>query len=109
MFALLQAIPMNAVSLDHNDEALVHDGEVEVLKVDASEERLKDYLAAYQFRFRAAIEDWEALDPGGEWGPEHDRLDDELHEKYRVTGVIAEETTFLIVEIFDGDDDDGTE
>src|SRR5262249_47752284 len=106
MFALLQVLPVCNADKERSDDVCVSDAEhVFVIKVDMSEDRLKEYAAAYQFRFRAAVEDWEALDPSpeGEWGPGHERL---LCDKYRVTGVLAEETTFHIVEAFDGGDGD---
>jgi hypothetical protein len=105
MFALLQVIPFATADLDRDrcdDEYGICDAEsVEVIKVDASEDRLKEY--------RAACEDFDELDPGGEWGPAVESLYSELVTKYRVTGILSKNTMFKIVRVGSGDDDDRAE
>jgi hypothetical protein len=110
MFALLQVKHLANACQDDDDKYAVCDAEcVEVIKVDTSENRLKEWATAYQYRHRAAVEDFNALDPGGEWGPEHARLFEEIVTKYRVAGTLDEETTFKIVRVDSGDSDEGAD
>src|SRR5262249_57751906 len=69
--------------------------DAKVIKVDRSKKRLEEYASAYQYRYRAAVEDFEALDPDPDvsWSPEHHSLFDEMHDKYRVIGVPPKATT----------------
>ena len=71
MFALLQINPPEA--LDDTDCG------VDVLAVDVSEERLEQFAADYQERFRAAHQEWTQWDDiDREWDEVHDRRSEEL-------------------------------
>jgi hypothetical protein len=107
MFALLQVIAFADVRQDEHDEWTVSGAEyVHVIRVDSDKARLTEFAAAYQYRFRAAVEDYNALDPGTDEWPELERVYDELSDKYRVTGMLNENTTFHIVKVDDGSGDD---
>jgi hypothetical protein len=70
-----------------------------VIAVGASEAELERYLAAYEYRFRAACEDFDAWDDKAkDWGAEHDRMHDELLDKYQVYGSLILKTRFKIAE-----------
>jgi hypothetical protein len=71
MFALLQVF--DQVGSEYDDEWTANG--VNVIKVDTDKERLEKFAAAYQYRYRAACEDFDDLADvldeanGGEWGP----------------------------------------
>ena len=78
MFALLQINPPEA--LDDTDCG------VDVLAVDVSEERLEQFAADYQERFRAAHQEWQQWDDiSREWDATDDCRLDELEHKYCVS------------------------
>jgi hypothetical protein len=77
MFALLQINPPEA--LDGADCG------VDVLVVDDSEERLEQFAAEYEERYRAAHQErnlWDNI--SSEWDETHDRKIEELEQKYCV-------------------------
>jgi len=78
MFVLLQVSPPEAAG--HEDWCCCLD----VIAVDASEAALRQYLAVYEPRYRAAVaafDLWDA-DLAKDWGAEHDRVHDEFLVKY---------------------------
>jgi hypothetical protein len=81
MFALLQLYPPEAfVSFDSQDD---DDCGVDVLVVDDSRERLEQFAADYEHRYRSALDEWKAWnDINRDWGEEHDRKFAELEHKY---------------------------
>lgn|SRR5262245_13593009 len=93
MFVLLQIYPPEAA--DDDDQCCCLD----VIAVDPSEAALERYLAAYEFRYRAACEDFDAWDNLAKHrGEEHERMHNELTDKYQVYGNLIPETKFKIVE-----------
>jgi len=92
VYVLLQIYPPEA-SDDDDDPPL------DVIAVNPSEAELKGYLVAYEYRYRAACEDFDAWDDLSEdWGDEHDRMLDELADQYQVYGSLISGTKFEIVE-----------
>src|SRR5262245_14167286 len=104
MFALLQVMPFDGARSIDGDEStwVVRDGDdgIEVVKIDSSEKRLREYAANYQRRYRAATKAFNALDPGGKW-PEQTTVFFEVCAKYKVIGHLTKETTFHVVKVFD--------
>jgi hypothetical protein len=95
MFVLLQVYPLEATAEDGSDDNCCLD----VIAVDASEAQLRQFLAVYEPRYRAAIAPFDAWDDmSKDWGEEHDRLDDELRDKYQVYGALDPGTRFEILE-----------
>ena len=94
MFVLLQIHPLEAVGDDDPTP-------LDAIAVDGSQERLEDYLADYQERYRAACAEFAARDPDpdGDWSAEHDCLSKALADQYAVYGALMAETTFKIVEV----------
>src|SRR5262245_46849043 len=71
---------------------------LDVIAVDASEGRLRQFLAAYEPRYRAAVaafDLWDA-DLAKDWGAEHDRVHDEFLVKYDVHRSLIQGTRFEI-------------
>jgi len=92
MFVLLQVSPPEAAG--HEDWCCCLD----VIAVDASEAALRQYLAVYEPRDRAAVaafDLWDA-DLAKDWGAEHDRVHDEFLVKYDVHGSLIQGTRFEI-------------
>ena len=96
MYVLLQLYPPEAAG-DGDETPL------DVIAVDASEAALQRYLAAYEYRYRAACEDFDAWDDiSKDWDAEHDRMHGELLSKYQVYGSLISGTKFEIVECLSG-------
>jgi len=92
MFVLLQVYPPEAAG--HEDWCCCLD----VIAVDASDAALRQYLAVYEPRYRAAVaafDLWDA-DLAKDWGAEHDRVHDEFLVKYDVHGSLIQGTRFEI-------------
>jgi|SRR5215831_10109272 len=97
MYALLQIYPPEAS--DHDDRCCCLD----VIAVDASEAELERFRAAYEYRYRAAVEDFDAWDDmSKDWGEEHDRMCDELVDRYGICGSLIAGTKFKIVQCLSG-------
>src|SRR5262249_5863589 len=96
-YVLLQIYPLEAAGT--GDET-----PLDVIAVDVSEAELERYRMAYEYRFRAACEDFDAWDSdlAKDWGSEHDRMHDELLDKYQVHGSLIAKTKFKIVECRSG-------
>jgi hypothetical protein len=94
MYALLQIYPLEARGDD--DPA-----PLDAIAVDGSEERLEEYLADYQERYRAACAEFAARDPNpdSDWTAEHDCLSEAIMDRHAVYGALIAETTFKIVEV----------
>ena len=93
MFALLQINPPEA--LDDTDCG------VDVLAVDVSEERLEQFAADYQERFRAAHQEWQQWDDiSREWDAMDDCRLDELEHKYCVSSPTFGDMRWQIVEVW---------
>jgi hypothetical protein len=100
MFALLQLYPLDP------DE----DCDVCVLAIDASRERLAQFKSAYEQRYCAALEEWDAWDDlDSEWSEAHDRKLVELMGKYDLGGELVSETRWQIVEMWNGGHKPGDE
>ena len=96
MYVLLQLYPPEAAG-DGDETPL------DVIAVDASEAALQRYLAACEYRYRAACEDFDAWDDiSKDWDAEHDRMHGELLSKYQVYGSLILGTKFEIVECLSG-------
>jgi hypothetical protein len=97
MFVLLQIYPPEAS--DEDDQCCCLD----VIAVDSSEAELERYLAAYEYRYRAAVEDFDAWDDvSKDWGAEHDRVHAELLNKYQLYGSLISEAKFKVVQCLSG-------
>jgi hypothetical protein len=95
MFVLLQVYPPKAAAEDGLDNCCCLD----VIAVDPSEGRLRQFLAAYARRYRAAVAAFDRWDDTSkDWGPEHDRMCVELAIRYDVHGALISGTRFKIVE-----------
>ena len=94
MYVLLQIYPLEARGDDDPTP-------LDAIAVDGSEERLEEYLADYQERYRAACAEFAARDPNpdGDWTSEHDGLSEALAAQHAVYGALMAETTFKIVEV----------
>jgi len=96
MFVLLQIYPGEAAGPD--DET-----PLDVIAIDSLEAALQRYLAAYEYRYRAAVEDFVAWDDMSEdWGEEYDHMHRALLSEYAVYGCLIEGTKFKIVECLTG-------
>ena len=74
---------------------------VDVLVVDDLRERLEQFAADYEQRFRAALDEWKAWDDlSRDWGEEHDRKSDELEDKYCVRSPTMPGMRWQIVEVW---------
>jgi hypothetical protein len=106
MFALLQVYSLQCSS-SSGDEI---DDLVDVIAVDASEERLERFLEDYRERHRrAAAELEERLEAlGDDWQAAQEQLHDEIADKYRVHGSLIPEPDidFWIEEVHATLDDD---
>jgi len=99
MFVLLQIYPPEAAG-DGDETPL------DVIAVDASEAKLRGFLASYRFRYAAACEDFDAWDDmSKDWGGEHDRMHHELRQEYQVRGSLIKGTTFKIVKCLSDNSD----
>jgi hypothetical protein len=97
MFVLLQIYPPEA---NDSDEICCC---LDVIAVDPSEAELKRYLAAYEYRYRAACEDFNDWDDTSKaWSEEHNHMIDELTNRYGVYGDLIKTTKFKIVECWTG-------
>ena len=97
MYVLLQLYPPEASS-DDDDPPL------DVIAVNPSEAELKGYLAAYEYRYRAACKDFDDWDDmTKDWGEEHNRMHHELRHEYQVHGSLIKGTTFKIVKCLSDD------
>jgi len=94
MYVLLQIYPLEARGDDDPTP-------LDAIAVDGSEERLEEYLADYQERYRAACAEFAARDPNpdGDWTSEHDCLSEAIMNRHAVYGALMAETTFKIVEV----------
>jgi hypothetical protein len=94
MFVLLQIYSLEAVGDDDPTP-------LDAIAVDGSQERLEEYLADYQERYRAACAEFAARDPNpdGDWTSEHDCLSEAILSRHAVYGALMAETTFKIVEV----------
>ena len=94
MYALLQIYPLEARGDDDPTP-------LDAIAVDGSQERLEEYLADYQERYRAACAEFAARDPNpdSDWTAEHDCLSEAFMDRHAVYGALMAETTFKIVEV----------
>jgi hypothetical protein len=94
MYVLLQIYPLEACGDDDHTP-------LDAIAVDGSQERLEEYLADYQERYRAACAEFAARDPvpRGDWTSEHDCLAKAVADQHAVYGCLMAETTFKIVEV----------
>jgi hypothetical protein len=91
MYALLQISPQ-AISDDD-----LHDP-IDVIAVDASQERLEQYLTTYRERHRVACAELEARleEYGDDWKVVHSRVYDEVAAKHRLGGTLVPEPEFEV-------------
>jgi hypothetical protein len=96
MFVLLQICPQ-AIGPDD-----LHDP-IDVIGVDASRERLEQYLTAYRERHRVACAELETRlsEHGDAWEAVHDHVYDEIADKHRIGGTLVPEpdAIFEILEV----------
>jgi hypothetical protein len=102
MFALLQIIPLEALDGDERG--------VDVIAVDVSRERLQQFAADYQQRYRTALKELDAWDECSERSTEaYVAKAEELSDTHSVMGGLFLETRWDIVEIWDGQRDPADE
>jgi len=95
MFVLLQVYPLEATAEDGSDDNCCLD----VIAVESSKARLEQYLAAYESRYRAAVAEFGLWDDmSKDWYDEHDRMCEELLDKYDIHGSLIAGTRFKILE-----------
>ena len=101
MFALLQIYPAEAtVPLAGESGEAGDNCGVDVLAVDDSEERLEQFAAEYEERYRAAHQEWTLWDDiDREWDEVHDRRSEELELKYCVFSPSIGNMRWQIVEV----------
>jgi hypothetical protein len=95
MFVLLQICPQAIGSDDEHDP-------IDVIGVDASRQRLEQYVTAYRERHRGACAELEERlsEYGDDWESVHDHAHDEIATKHRVCGSLVPEPD-AIFEIFE--------
>jgi hypothetical protein len=94
MFVLLQVYPPEAIPENGADRCCCLD----VIAVDPSEGRLRQFLADYERRYGAAVAAFDRWDDmAKDWGPEHDQMHVELTGRYDVHGALVSGTKFKIV------------
>ena len=91
MFVLLQISPQAIGPEDAHDP-------IDVISVDASRERLEQYLTTYRERHRAACAELEARlsTYGDDWGAVHDHVYAEIADKHRIGGTLVPEPDALL-------------
>jgi hypothetical protein len=95
MFALLQIYPLEALDPDRSDCG------VDVLAIGDSEDRLGQFAAEYEQRYRAAHQEWKLWDDiSREWDAAHDCKIEELERKYCVCSPSIGDMRWQIVEVW---------
>jgi hypothetical protein len=86
MFVLLQICPQAIGPEDLHDP-------IDVIGVDASRERLEQYLVTYRERHRVACAELETRleEHGDDWEAVHDHVYDEIADKHRLSGTLVPE------------------